>query len=263
MSDELDTVNKNLIQQIIKLRQAKAEIQETFNDLEELLDETSHFNSSFTSSRTSKRLTNPSKKDLIMSSTSYSSSDDDYSTDRIIHKSKYKTYQVDSSDDLSCSSSDTINVSITEYKASKNKKHRSKTPPRRRPANIKFSVKTPINTNWSSYSPAPQLSQSATFYYQPSSATDESSSDFYSKSKNLPKPPKPAWVPNGKVRIPYKPTLSSSMSSLDGDKRMSKSNAKYVTPWKHTGKLNPDRGIYLSSQDLRQSVESGEIFLSV
>lgn len=273
MSDELDAVNKNLIQQIIKLRQAKAEIQETFNDLDELLNETSSFKTSFTSSlKTSKYKLKPNKSDLVISSTSYSSSDDDDFlinpvNDRSI--SSYSMSMVGSSDDSSTSNSDITTENLSNNNK-QTKSRKSKTTPLHRsgPANIKFTVKAPIGS-LSSY---PYNPQPATFYYQ-SSLTDDgfshvSKSDQVNKKRenaNRSSSSRPEWIPNGKVQIPYKSYLSSSMSSVDVSRRSSTSasastNQRPVKPWAHTGKIKPRAGIYLSSQDLRQSIENRRIY---
>lgn len=61
-NDEVDYVNKKLIQQILKLRQAKAEIQETFDDLDNLLHDTSIYTSDSSFSSSSHRHRSKSKK---------------------------------------------------------------------------------------------------------------------------------------------------------------------------------------------------------
>lgn len=267
MSDDIDAVNKKLIHQILKLRQAKAEMQATFDNLDELLLDTSNLSdrsfasvdSSSSHSRTRFHKAKNHRLKINLSDTPLSTSDEDY-TIKITDSQRYEL----TSDDDSSSDTTTVSFSRPRSRSSEKNRKKSKTPPSRSSAGIKFTYKVPI----SNLPPRPTNFQSEPYYHpynRNSDFTDESSSDRMDgrgrKKRNQPKPfvPRPAWVPNGKIQPPYKPTLSSSMSSLSDYRESQKieSNPKFAVPWKHTGKIKATSGIYMSSEDLTRSMDRG------
>lgn len=255
-TDEIDDVNKKLIQQILKLRQAKAEMQETFDDLDDLLHDTSSYTKHYSPHHRLPK-TNKYLIEDDVSIISASSTDDDYAI-----KIKYDSSLLDDatsdlleSSSFNGSSSSETTIVVTRPPPPRRKK--TPPPPARSPANIKFSYKVPLN-----YSPAPSYNpasfqQPADYRFYESLTGSASGSDWSSDAR---KPPKSTASKSKPFQPPYKSGFSSSMSSLSDYKESRKpvkSNPAFNVPWKHTGKTKPTPVFYMSSQDLTRSVDRG------
>jgi hypothetical protein len=256
MFSEIDETNYKLSEQILKLRRAKAEMEEVFTDLDNLLEDTSNFNNSYTTSSIKPKFNNSKRLNYTLDDTLDST--DDYAS------------TIDTYDSVLEDDSD-LEIHYQRHLRPKSKENKKPPKPTRSPASIKFSYKMPMN-NYSAPRPYSNSFQPTLddLMYRNEIFTDDSEVEMFmrrnrrpkSSSQNQPQKfnPKPAWTPNGKFQPPYKPTLSSSMSALNKSFGSTKSpNPSLSTPWRHTGKTKHGSALYLSSQDLSKSRESVKV----
>jgi uncharacterized protein (DUF736 family) len=259
----IDDENSRLDEQILKLRQCKAEMASMFEQLDNLERQLSDDDNSYSNDFNRRH----SQKKYLSKSANYPKIY--YNDELSFSHSSCDSQSYDDENDESFNYLEKRETTIISYEK----------PPRpvyKKKAKMQFSYKIPQNAfNTNSSLDLKRLVEEATRY------NDSMKNAKKSPKPKIPKPPtsvkssssshghrrpqlsflRPTWKPNGKKfngnDIGYASQSLMFKSSKSRSLSTQSLNPSLVKPWKHTGKTRPDSAIFLSSTNLlTKSTES-------